>query len=177
MSPNGTCLTCIKWYKKNEPVITFYFVSSLVEDVFQFISNSNTPSCLFSVVSHYQHLPPLHYNKIGANWLTSLLCSSDPGLIKVVHTIENSSKPVVAAIHGVAYGGGLELALGSHYRLIDSKARWGGGGGSSFISETCAISYCFLSSQNKTQEKVLSLLWLWQYIRYIPAVKNFGYCL
>lgn len=47
----------------------------------------------------------------------------DPGLIKVIHTIENSSKPVVTAIHGVAYGGGLELALGSHYRLIDSKAR------------------------------------------------------
>ena len=37
----------------------------------------------------------------------------------VVDTIENCSKPVVAAIHGTALGGGLEVALGCHYRVAD----------------------------------------------------------
>ena len=36
----------------------------------------------------------------------------DPWLPVVVDTIENCSKPVVAAIHGTALGGGLEIALG-----------------------------------------------------------------
>ncbi|KAJ8024782.1 Peroxisomal bifunctional enzyme [Holothuria leucospilota] len=47
----------------------------------------------------------------------------EPGLISVVHHIENSAKPVVAAIHGLAFGGGLEVCLGSHYRVMHSKAR------------------------------------------------------
>ncbi|XP_071841256.1 peroxisomal bifunctional enzyme-like [Apostichopus japonicus] len=48
---------------------------------------------------------------------------ADPDLLEMAETIESSSKPVVAAIHGVAYGAGLLLALGSHYRLMDYKAR------------------------------------------------------
>src|SRR6478752_843624 len=38
-----------------------------------------------------------------------------PWLPEVVDRIENCSKPVVAAIHGTALGGGLEVALGCHY--------------------------------------------------------------
>jgi 3-hydroxyacyl-CoA dehydrogenase len=41
----------------------------------------------------------------------------DPNLLSVILACENSSKPIVAAIHSVTMGGGLELALGCHYRI------------------------------------------------------------
>ncbi|TAM39339.1 MAG: 3-hydroxyacyl-CoA dehydrogenase, partial [Burkholderiaceae bacterium] len=41
----------------------------------------------------------------------------EPNLLSVILAVENSSKPVVAAVHSVAMGGGLELALGCHYRV------------------------------------------------------------
>ncbi len=41
----------------------------------------------------------------------------EPNLLSVILAVENSSKPVVAAVHSVAMGGGLELALGCHYRI------------------------------------------------------------
>jgi 3-hydroxyacyl-CoA dehydrogenase len=48
-----------------------------------------------------------------------------PWLPAVVDAIENCSKPVVAAIHGTALGGGLEVALGCHYRVADPTAKLG----------------------------------------------------
>lgn len=41
----------------------------------------------------------------------------EPNLHTVIAQVEQSSKPVVAAIHSVCMGGGLELALGCHYRM------------------------------------------------------------
>ncbi len=48
-----------------------------------------------------------------------------PSLPDVILTIEACAKPVVAAIHGNALGGGLEVALGAHYRLAAASAKLG----------------------------------------------------
>jgi 3-hydroxyacyl-CoA dehydrogenase len=42
---------------------------------------------------------------------------TEPTLFTLIATAEASPKPVVAALHGVCMGGGLELALGCHYRV------------------------------------------------------------
>jgi len=41
----------------------------------------------------------------------------EPNLLSVIKAIEKATKPVVAAMHSVVMGGGLELALGCHYRI------------------------------------------------------------
>ncbi len=48
-----------------------------------------------------------------------------PMLPQVVDIIENCTKPVVAAIHGTALGGGLEVALACHYRVAVPSAKLG----------------------------------------------------
>jgi 3-hydroxyacyl-CoA dehydrogenase len=48
-----------------------------------------------------------------------------PSLHEVEDVIENSPKPVVAAIHGTALGGGLETALACHYRVAVPSAKCG----------------------------------------------------
>jgi 3-hydroxyacyl-CoA dehydrogenase len=47
----------------------------------------------------------------------------EPRLPALIGAFENSPKPVIAAIAGVCMGGGLELALGAHYRVAKSDAQ------------------------------------------------------
>ena len=49
--------------------------------------------------------------------------TQEPNLLSVIRALETSAKPVVAAIHTVCMGGGLELALGAHYRIAAQGAK------------------------------------------------------
>jgi 3-hydroxyacyl-CoA dehydrogenase len=48
---------------------------------------------------------------------------AEPNLLSLIAAFEASPKPIVAAVHSVAMGGGLELALGCHYRVAASGAQ------------------------------------------------------
>jgi len=49
----------------------------------------------------------------------------EPFLPAIVQYIEDSPKPMIAAIHGTALGGGLEIALGCHFRIAAPTAKVG----------------------------------------------------
>jgi len=49
----------------------------------------------------------------------------EPGLHEVLEAMDDSAKPVVAAIHGTALGGGLETALSCHFRVAVASAKLG----------------------------------------------------
>ena len=50
---------------------------------------------------------------------------AEPNLLSVIAALEASTKPIVAALHSVVMGGGLELALGCHYRVAAPRAQLG----------------------------------------------------
>jgi 3-hydroxyacyl-CoA dehydrogenase len=48
---------------------------------------------------------------------------AEPNLLTVIRNVEGCSKPVIAAVHGVCMGGGLELALGCHFRVATAGTK------------------------------------------------------
>ncbi|HVK95058.1 MAG TPA: 3-hydroxyacyl-CoA dehydrogenase NAD-binding domain-containing protein [Noviherbaspirillum sp.] len=48
---------------------------------------------------------------------------AEPSLHTLIQTVEEATKPVIAAIHSVCVGGGLELSLGCHYRIASPGAQ------------------------------------------------------
>ena len=50
---------------------------------------------------------------------------AEPNLLSVILAVENCRKPVVAAIHGSALGGGLEIAMACHWRVAEPDAKLG----------------------------------------------------
>ncbi|MFE5705412.1 3-hydroxyacyl-CoA dehydrogenase NAD-binding domain-containing protein [Rhodococcus koreensis] len=50
---------------------------------------------------------------------------AEPSLQDVIAALEESDKPVIAAIDGTCFGGGLELALGAHYRVATGASTVG----------------------------------------------------
>ncbi len=54
---------------------------------------------------------------VGADITEFKVGLKDPGLAEVIDRLEACSKPVVAAINGLALGGGLEVTLGCHFRV------------------------------------------------------------
>ena len=61
----------------------------------------------------------------GADIREFNLPPAEPHLPDVVHSFEACEKPVVAAINGNALGGGLEIAMGCHYRIASDGASLG----------------------------------------------------
>lgn len=61
----------------------------------------------------------------GADVREFSVAAGEPTLADLCRRIEDCTKPVVAAIHGTALGGGLELALACHYRMALHDARFG----------------------------------------------------
>ena len=59
------------------------------------------------------------------NFLDFRQCVGGPNLGEVFDLIESGTKPVVAAIHGTALGGGYEFALTCHYRIAVPSAKVG----------------------------------------------------
>ena len=49
----------------------------------------------------------------------------EPHLPAICDKIEKTKKPVISALHGTALGGGLEIALSSHYRIASEKTKIG----------------------------------------------------
>jgi len=94
----------------------------------------------------------------------------EPYLPDVIATLERLQVPVVCVIHGTALGGGLELALGAHYRVMLKGAKLGlpevnlglipGAGGTQRLPRLCGVvqaSEIFTSARMVGADEALAL--------------------
>jgi 3-hydroxyacyl-CoA dehydrogenase len=100
--------------------------------------------------------------------ITSGLAQRVPALLRLVEWVEDRPKPVVAAINGLALGGGLELAMGAHYRVASPGAQVGqpevklglipGGGGTQRLPRLAgiqkAVQMCTEGNPIKVEEAI-----------------------
>jgi 3-hydroxyacyl-CoA dehydrogenase len=100
--------------------------------------------------------------------ITLGLAQRVPALLRLIEWIEDRSKPVVAAINGLALGGGLELAMGAHYRLATLGSQVGqpevklglipGGGGTQrlprLVGVQKAVQLCTEGNPIKVEEAI-----------------------
>ena len=95
--------------------------------------------------------------------------AQEPNLGSVILALEASQKPIVAAIHSVVMGGGLELALGCHYRVVASARRLSGVPSNTMLpwpmtsarSEMCIAIVSFCSIRSTEMPLSLSVLRYW----------------
>jgi 3-hydroxyacyl-CoA dehydrogenase len=100
--------------------------------------------------------------------ITSGLAQRVPALLRLIEWLEDRSKPVVAAINGLALGGGLELAMGAHYRVASPGTQIGqpevklgltpGGGGTQRLPRLAgvqkAVQMCTEGNPIKVNEAI-----------------------
>ncbi len=100
--------------------------------------------------------------------ITSGLAQRVPALLRLIEWLEDRSKPVVAAINGLALGGGLELAMGAHYRVASPGTQIGqpevklgltpGGGGTQRLPRLAgvqkAVQMCTEGNPIKVDEAI-----------------------
>lgn len=87
-------------------------------DAFRWVDDSDDIDAAILICDGQTFIAGADIREIGGNM-------KGRNFLETLAMIENASKPVVAAIHGTALGGGLETALTCHYRVAIASAQFG----------------------------------------------------
>ena len=95
---------------------------SLLKDLAKASSDPNVKAI---IITNSTHSPSFCAGADIKEFSDSKAAPASPSLHDVLDDLENMKKPTIAAIQGVALGGGLELALACHYRVAVGNAKVG----------------------------------------------------